>query len=73
MNWLNDAIYRWFGWETHEEAYARIWAEMERDHPRMTQDDLIVHNLTAIWEAEQKHKRLDGPHGEYIRGERGLQ
>ena len=73
MSLLTALISRFFGWETYDEAYRRILAEIEAKHPCETENDRIVRNLTAMWEAEQRHKRMDGLNGEYIRGEPGLQ
>jgi hypothetical protein len=73
MMWLRDWIYHRLGWETYEEAYARILGEIERDYPL---DQVLamnrMKNLRAEIAREERRKVLDCG-GEYERGIEGLQ
>ena len=73
MKWLRDGFSHWMGWETYEEAYARIWAEMEFRYPRETPEQRAIKMIEARLVEEAKRMRLDGVDGEYERGMEGLQ
>ena len=71
MRWLR----RLFGGtgESHDEAHARIAAEIERDYPidQMRAESRMRAVLAAI-ALEERRKRLDAG-GEYERGIEGMQ
>jgi hypothetical protein len=73
MNWLRDWIYHCLGWETYEEALARIAYEIERDYPldQMRAENRMRNEIARI-EREMRSQRLDRG-GEYERGIKGLQ
>ena len=70
MKWLRDAICHWMGWETYEEAYARILREM----PPLEQQLEGMKGRDRMTEIAREviRRRLDGD-GEYERGIEGLQ
>ena len=70
---LRDWISHRMGWETYDEAYKRIRAEVDRDFPPMTAEEFRLHNEKAAIAKEVIRRRLDGPNGEYERGIEGLQ
>lgn len=74
MNWLRDLISHMMGWETYDEAYTRIWDEMESEHPRFdyAEHDYAEHDRKAAAAREAKAARLDNG-GEYERGMKGFQ
>jgi hypothetical protein len=73
MSGLRDWISHRMGWETYDEAYARIATEIERDFPRMTAEERRLQDEMAAIAKEVIRRRLDGPDGEYERGIEGLQ
>ena len=72
MKWLRDWVCHRMGWETHDEAYARIWAQMEFRYPRKTRAQREEERRRADEAYEALRKRLDAG-GEYERGMEGLQ
>ena len=66
-------ISRFFGWETHDEVIARIFAEIEREYP-LDQVRAMnkMKNLQREIAREEVRHRLDAG-GEYQRGIEGLQ
>jgi hypothetical protein len=69
VNRLRDWICHRMGWETYDEAHARIAAEIERDYPRPNFKEL---DRRRAREREAKARRLDHD-GEYQRGMEGFQ
>ena len=73
MNWLRDLISHMMGWETYDEACARISAEIERDYPRAK---MLAESQRKADEAEARReavRKRNDRGGEYERGMKGFQ
>jgi hypothetical protein len=73
VNWFRNWICRRMGWETCDEAHARIAAGIERDYPieKMREDSRRKENEAH---ARREAVRARNDHdGEYQRGMEGFQ